>query len=163
MKYDNVSIDGKVGFIEEGHKYEVVDGEPIQFTSVTTLIKDHYEEFDEDKRSKKKSESSDPKYAGKSPDEIKKMWRDNATQKSGEGTILHEYGQHLLDYRSLKEGGKLPKAPELVKARHVPVIVDDLLLRYELAKTELLVYSEKLKIAGQSDIILKKVKDGKTM
>jgi len=125
MKYDNISIDGKVVFFEEGHVYKLLADDEFKFTSVTTIIKKYYEEFDDTS--------------------IK------AKRAANEGTILHTYGEDLLN-------GKDVKAPALTKARLVPVAVNAIYenLGYELAKTELLVYNEVLKLAGQADIVLKK-------
>jgi hypothetical protein len=155
MKYDNMSLDGKVGFIESGHKYTMIGDKDFKFNSVTTLIKDYYNAFDASAQAKKSSKDPNSKYFGKDPEEIERSWKEYAELKSSEGTILHAYGQQLLDYHGLKKGGKMPKAPNLPKARHVPVIVNKLFETHKLAKTEILLYSKDLALAGQSDILLK--------
>jgi len=156
MTYDNVSLDQKVGFMENGHKYVLMEDPDFKFTSVTTLLKNYYNKFDAEVQAEKSSKDPNSDYYGKDPKEIVDGWEAYAKLKSGEGTILHAYGQHLLDHHSLKSGGSIPKPPDLPKAKWVPEIVEDLLSRYDLAKTELLMYSKELALAGQSDIILKK-------
>ena len=43
---DNISIDNKVGFIEDTHTYIMLEDDTFKFNSVTTLIKEfEYEEF----------------------------------------------------------------------------------------------------------------------
>lgn len=156
MKYDNESLDGEVGFIEDVHKYILKKDEGFRFTSVTTILKDYYEKFDAEGIAAKAVTKKASKYYGRDPQEVKQEWLDLGAKASAEGTALHLYGEYLLN--------KTPVvAPDLPKARWVPEIIDKLYSSgYELAKTELLVYSELLNIAGQSDIILKKpVEDDK--
>jgi len=145
MKYDNESPDGVVGFMELGHRYEYTDTRKKIGSSVTTIIKDYHDEFITDEVAKKVSTIESSQYYGMDPEDIKKLW----IRKSEEGTELHAYGEALLQRQD-------PTVPDLPKAKWVPEIVDDLLSNYELAKAELLVYSEILDLAGQSDILLKK-------
>jgi len=140
-----MSPDGKIGFLEKGHRYEYTSTNKRIGTSVTTLIKDYHPEFITDEVAAKVSTIPTSDYYGMSVEDIKAMW----IRKSEEGTRLHEYGESLLNRED-------PEVPELTKAKWVPEIVDNLLKEYELAKAELLVYSEPLDLAGQSDIILKK-------
>lgn len=153
MKYDNISLDGKVIFIEDGHKYLMVDDDSILFNSVTTIIKDLYEPFDSDAVIAKVIEDPKSPYYKGDPEEIKAKWAAKAQKASSEGTLLHAYGEALLNGLTVKN-----PPTHLPKAKWVPEIVEDLLVKkeYELAKAELLVYSKLLALAGQSDIILKK-------
>jgi hypothetical protein len=153
MKYDNVSLDGKVGFIEKTHTYEMIDDPSIAFNSVTTIIKDFHEEFDADAVIKKIiNDPKSPYYQG-DPEEIKEKWKEKASKASSEGTLLHAYGEALLN------GQKVKNPPlHLTKSAWVPEIIEDIKDKgYEVAKTELLVYSPEIYLAGQSDIILKKL------
>ena len=151
MNYDNVSVDGKVVFFEKDHVYKLLADDDFEFTSVTTIIKKYYEEFDDTGISELVSKKKTSVYYGLDPKDIREMWRKKAEKASNEGTILHAYGEDLLN-------GKDVKPPLLTKARLVPLAVKEMYedLGYELAKTELLVYSELLNLAGQADIILKK-------
>lgn len=151
MKYDNESVDGKVIFYEKNHLYEFKDRPDFRFNSVTTVLKNYYESFDAVAISEKVSEKENSEYFGMDPAEIRAIWRGKGEKASGEGTILHAYGEDLLN-------GKSVAPPALTKAKWVPKAIKEMFetLNYELAKTELLVYSEALALAGQSDIILKK-------
>jgi len=151
MKYDNESVDGKVVFFEEGHKYQFADNPSFRFNSVTTQLKNYYEAFDSVEISEKMSRKEGSIYFGMNPEVIREQWRAKGAKASGEGTRLHAYGEDLLN-------GKNTPAPALSKAKWVPKAVKAMYeeLQYELAKTELLVYSETLALAGQSDILLKK-------
>jgi len=151
MEYDNASLDGRVVFYERNHKYKLVDNPSFKFNSVTTLLKQYHESFDSARISQEMSEKVGSIYYGMSTDEILDLWSKKAKKASGEGTLLHAYGEDLLN-------GKTPDPPALAKARWVPRIIAEIKdnFKYELAKTELLVYSEIVQLAGQSDIILKK-------
>lgn len=149
--YDNASVDNKVGFIEDTHTYLFVDDKKFKFNSVTTLIKDYEEHKDSMEMATKASKNPNSKYFGQDPNKLVVEWQAKADKASGEGTILHAYGEDLLNEVENIE------VPDLPKAKWVPEIVKKLWERdYELAKTELLVYSRDLALAGQSDILLKK-------
>ena len=150
--YDNMSLDKKVGFLEKGHIYELIENPNMAFNSVTTIIKDLHEEFKTDEIIQEIINNPKSPYYKGDPEEIKKKWREKAEKASGEGTLLHAYGEALF------KGTKIKNPPvHLPKAEYVPIIIEELYAKgYELAKAELLVYSEILALAGQSDIILKK-------
>lgn len=149
--YDNASIDSRVGFVEKNHKYILVEDPKLKFNSVTTLLKEYKEPFDAEKISNMVVKKFGSEYFGRDPKEVASDWLALGAKASGEGTRLHEYGEDL--FNNVEDA----EVPDLPKAKWVPEIIKYLYdSGYELAKTELLVYSELLKIAGQSDIILKK-------
>jgi len=154
IDYDNASLDNRVGFKEEGHKYVLVEDKEFVFNSVTTLLKEYKEPFDAVKMARVVSMKVGSPYFGRKVDEIAEEWLAKGAKASSEGTRLHAYGEDLLN------GVNDVMVPDLVKAKWVPGIVKKFKHDgYEVAKTELLVYSEKLALAGQSDIILKKKVD----
>lgn len=151
MIYDNESLDARVGFIEDTHTYILKDNPKFKFTSVTTIIKDYHERFDAQATAEKVVAKKTSKYYGMDPDKVRQDWLDLGIKASAEGTALHLYGEYLLD------GVPVVGPLELPKAKWVPDIIAEFYKNgYQLATTELLVYSELLQIAGQSDIILKK-------
>lgn len=160
VQYDNLSPDGKVGFIEEGHIYRYFPDPDFKFTSVTTIIKDYEEEFDEFLQSERCSKNKrKPQYYGRPPEDIRKEWSDKANAASSMGTLLHDYGEKLLNGEDVP-AEHIPDSP---MAKYVPELVKDLWGQgYELDMTELLVYNTYLGYCGQSDIVLKKkLSDGK--
>ena len=79
------------------------------------------------------------------------------------GTKLHAYGEAILNVYKEKSDEDKPDisfipVPDSPKAIWVPQIVHRLVKEegYEVAKTELLLYSLATKISGQSDIFLRK-------
>lgn len=151
MEYDNISIDKKVVFFEKGHKYKLLEDDRFKFSSVTTQLKHYYEAFDAVGISEKVSQKEGSIYFEMDPADIREMWKKKGMKASSEGTLLHMYGEDLLN-------GKDVQAPALTKAKWVPHAIKEMFedLNYKLAKTELLVYNKELQLAGQSDIILKK-------
>lgn len=147
---DNISLDKKVGFIEDTHTYIMLDNEDFKFNSVTTLIKEfEYEEFVSEDVAKRVVKNKNSQYYGRDYLEVMEEW----VEASRMGTRLHNYGEKLLNGETV-EDHEIPDSP---KAKWVPTLINDIKDRgYELATTELLVYSVDLQLAGQSDIILKK-------
>jgi len=147
---DNISLDKKVGFIEDTHTYIMLDDAQFKFNSVTTLIKEfEYEEFVSEDVAKRVVKNKNSQYFGRDYLEVMEEW----VEASRMGTRLHDYGEKLLNGEIVKEED-IPNSP---KAKWVPILIQDIKSKgYELATTELLVYSVDLQLAGQSDIILKK-------
>ena len=155
VDYDNISLDKKVIFKEYGHKYIHTERPELKFTSVTTLIGYFKEKFDAKAISEKCCADEKSEYYGQDPEEVAAEWLRYGTECAENGTNLHTYGEGLFN--------KLPNlvAPDSPKAAHAKAAVDYLFAQgYELAITEMLVYSEILGVAGMSDIILKKRKYG---
>lgn len=150
MGYDNMSLDGRVGFLEQGHKYQFVDNPKVKFSSVTGQLSQYKEKFDAITMSEREVLKKTSAFYGGTAQEVRDAWRAKANKASSEGTLLHAYGEDLLN-------GLDVEPPNLPKAKWVPDAIKDMFdMGYDLAKTELLVYSEQLALAGQSDIILKK-------
>jgi hypothetical protein len=151
--YDNASPDGRVVFLEEGHKYIDLEDPDFKFTSVTTVLHEYGEKFDAVAISEKCAKNPKSEYYGMDPVDIRAQW-ENASK---EGTALHDYGERLLNYFDSLMIGESPVPYDHPKAKYIPEIVQQLRdTGYKLAITELLVYDLELQIAGQSDILLKK-------
>lgn len=151
---DNISMDKKVGFIEDTHTYIMLDDLDFEFNSVTTLIKEfEYEEFIPEDVARRVTKEKKSQYYGRDYKEVMEEW----VEASRMGTRLHEYGEKLLNGETVAEED-IPNSP---KAKWVPILIQEIKSKgYELARTELLVYSEELRLAGQSDIILKRKRPG---
>lgn len=166
--YDNLSLDKKVGFIEDGHRYVHLERPDIKFTSVTTLIKQYKDEFDSVGVSKKVCADPKSKYYGMDPEEVAAGWKAYGDECSAKGTELHSYGEYHFNLSAYCEAllSKKPYdgvVPDDIKVKHAEAAVKYILDKgYQLAATELLVYSTDVKVAGQSDILLKKKIYGST-
>jgi hypothetical protein len=154
IKYSNVSLDGKVAFIEEGHKYVMLSDPTIKWTSVTQLLSNYKEKFDAEATAKKVcSNKSNILYYGRDWREVVQEWNSVGKAASEDGTMLHKYGEDLFN----KVDKSCLTIPDHQKSKYVEEVVEKLFGDgYELAKTEILLYDRDIKVAGQSDILLKK-------
>lgn len=151
LEYNNISLDNKVIFIEDGHKYIHVDKPDLKFTSVTTLLHHYAEQFDAKAQATKCCNNPASKYYGMDPIVVADTWFNYGSECADKGTDLHAYGEGLFN------GTPNLVAPDNPKAVWAEQAVKDILAAgYKLATTEMLVYDTDLKIAGQSDLILKK-------
>lgn len=86
-------LDEYLVFDEPTHKYTITTDPTSKYMSVTTWNHHHFAPFDADtiitKMMKGRNWNSQNKYWGKTPEEIKQGWADNAASVSGAGTALH--------------------------------------------------------------------------
>lgn len=144
---DNLSPDGKVYFIEEGHSYHHTT-DPIKFSSPTALLALYKGHFDAEKIS--------TNYVKKhkldiTPEELRAQWSEKARVASERGSKLHAYCESLYDGWDF---GSLPEEPQARHAENALAKIKE--QGWELAKTELLVYSVNVALAGQVDLLLKR-------
>ena len=85
--------DNNLVFNEQTHKYTITTDPNSKYISVTTFNHLHFPQFDPDdiinKMMKGKRWNSTHKYWGKTPEEIKDGWNQNALSVSCQGTNLH--------------------------------------------------------------------------
>jgi len=145
IECQNLSPNGRVFFIEEGHKYyhedDIVDGNILPFDesryafrSPTGLIKEFCEEFDTIPQAQKYVKKHGLPITW---EQLVFAWDMIAEIASGDGTMLHGYGESLFN-------GWGMEAPDHPKTGHVEKLHKHLTSKYVLAKTELLVYSSVL-------------------
>ena len=149
-KYDRMSPDGAVGFIEKWHKYVLLSDPGMKFTSVTKVSAPYCEEFNADLIAKKVSKQSKGKYKGMTPEAIKKMW----IGASERGTMLHDIGENLLHGKTFNEYPDDEAIPHLLGAAKAILSSG-----WKVAGTEILFYDADIEVAGLSDIILKRGDD----
>lgn len=156
MECQNLSPNGKVLFIEEGHKYyhedDIINGvltsfedSKYAFRSPTGLIAEFYEHFDTIPQAKKYVKRHKLSITW---EQLVHAWDMLGIIASDEGTVLHGYGESLFNK------WPMPR-PDLLKATYVDNLYKHLTSRLKLAKTELLVYSDVLRLAGQVDLLMK--------
>ena len=132
---------GNIKLEESTHKYILEGHEEIEFTSVTTCISEFFEKFDKNAVAYKLV-TTIPKYKGRTAEDLISEWDATANY----GTAVHK---EIEDYIKLK------KTPEIDRA----IAGVDWLNKY-LQKsdhelfTEVIVYSEELKIAGTVDLLV---------
>lgn len=161
--------DEHIQFFEEGHKY-IVDLEPeTKYTSVTTWIHEHFEQFDADKIISKMMSGSRWKeghrYWGMTPEQIKNQWNSNKDTASSAGTNIHyeiecfnndkrftfHYtNKELLEIYMCDFGSKLSENP-LEWQYFINFVKDHPHLKPY--RTEWTVFNEDIKISGSIDMV----------
>ncbi len=146
-------------FLDEPHKYYLNNN---QLISVTTLIHQYQEEFNEDYWSNYKAEQF-----RLSQNEILSAW--NFINKKGtiKGSAIHDYAENLFQNKKyeypqeliLKEFGFDPILTEYEKTKmHVDNFYNDVHGKLIPIRTEYVVYDEESMIAGMLDILFYNVK-----
>jgi len=159
LEVDNISPDKKVFFLEEGHHYfhvdDIVNGELVEFnkskyvfrspTGILSAFKEHFDAQGVSDRYVKKHKLAI------SAAELREQWAEKARVASERGSKLHAYCESIYDGWDF---GCVPDEPQARHAENALRLLDK--SGWKLAKTELLVYNTKLRLAGQVDLLLKK-------
>ena len=138
-------------FIDNGHVYANVDPkEDFQWVSVTRLVHQFVEPFDAKKMAKKCSEGTNPKYKGKKPEEILKMWDQESKRSIDLGTWYHNQRESdMLNCNTItRDGIELPIISPLID-KDVKLAPDQTI--GEGIYPEHLVYLKSASICGQAD------------
>jgi ATP-dependent DNA helicase PIF1 len=150
-------FDDRIKFQPKGHKYWI-DGDDTDVVSATTYIKSFFSEFDTDKIVtgilKKHEYTNDPdyKYYKMDPEIIKNIWEKNRNESSGKGTDLHK---DIEDFYN-----NICPENDSVEFQYFLNFYNDHNEKYEIYRTEFLVFSEELKITGSIDALFQNVDDG---
>lgn len=140
-----------IKFEEKGHKYTNVDpADDFQWVSVTKLIGQFKEKFDAPKVAERCSKGKNPKYAGKSPEEILELWDRERDRSTDLGSWYHNQRERdMLQFKTLTRDGI-----------ELPIVKPDIDQGRKFAQSqkldagvypELLVYLRSASICGQAD------------
>ena len=150
-------LDDRIRFREKGHKYWI-DGNDTDVVSATTYIKSFFGDFDTDKIVtgilKKHEYENDPdyKYYKMDPEIIKNTWEKIRNESSVKGTDLHK---DIEDFYN-----NICPENDSVEFQYFLNFYNDHNEKYEIYRTEFLVFSEILKITGSIDALFQNVDDG---
>ncbi len=139
-----------ITFDEAAHTY--IDNHDQEYVSATSFVGRFFPKFDAVAVSERCARGRNPKYAGRTPEDIREEWADNARQSSEEGTNVHEYAEGLL-----KNWVQLPDPMSLRCERifpHVEKAVQEIKKTCDVIASEMIVFSPDLGIAGTIDLIL---------
>jgi ATP-dependent exoDNAse (exonuclease V) beta subunit len=139
--------DKDITFDEGPHIY-TIKGDS-SFTSVTTWVHHHFEEFDADKIIKNMMRSKNwpkSKYYNKTPDEIKAEWDQNRDEAAAAGTKMHYdiecfYNECYPNTNNSEEFGYFMNFEKAIGSKMTPY------------RTEWMVYHEEYRLAGSIDMI----------
>jgi ATP-dependent exoDNAse (exonuclease V) beta subunit len=152
-KINNHERDKNITFQEEGHIYEIKNGNSVfNPMSVTTIIHKFFPEFNADLIIDKmfKSNRLADKYKGKTKEEIKKEWEENGRIASELGTKMHADIERFLNKEEVLN-------ENTTEFKFFMNFWNSFIEQYPNCKpyrTEWLVYDEDRKIAGYIDCSL---------
>jgi hypothetical protein len=140
-----------IKFEEEGHKYTNLDNsKDIEWISVTKLIHQFTEKFDAPAVAEKCSKGKNPKYKGKSTEEILEMWNNENKRAIDLGSWYHNQREKdVLSCNTItRDGIELPIIS--------PIIENGIKLAPDQSVTsgvypEHLVYLKSVGVCGQAD------------
>ena len=134
LKNDNIYLNKK------DHIYTLKSNPSIQFTSVTTFVDKFFEKFDSKKIAKNLVETH-PKYSNSTIEELIKEWKDAADH----GTYVHEEIENWINDEKIPSENKSKYG---IRWLHQYKKKSNLEIY-----SEIILYSEELKISGTVDIL----------
>lgn len=144
--------DGTISSEEKSHVY-MIHGINSKPKSVTTLIHDYFPVFDADKVLKKMESSGSlesPKYAGKTPKQIKREWKKSGKEASQLGTKMHKCIEQYINKERVDE----PDTKEFLMFLSFWKEFGEKYPFLEPYRTEWIVYDEDIPLAGSIDCVL---------
>lgn len=139
-------------FKEQGHVYESIDEDKIDWLSVTSFIAMFKPKFDQQAVAKKASKSKNSKWSGMHPNDIIKAWEAESDRAIKLGNWYHAQRESdILDFKTIqREGVDLP----IIK----PLIADGVKQAPEQklqdgVYPEHFVYLKSAGLCGQSDLV----------
>ena len=146
--------DGKhvITFRESPHTY--TDNYGARYLSGTGFVGRFFHKFDAEAISLRCSQGVNPKYAGRTPDDIQAEWLAEARRGSSEGDNAHMYAEAMIS------GWPKDQAPKPISDRcvslfeQVDMAVTGLLSRFVFIGAEVVIFSPELKLSGMVDLIM---------
>lgn len=141
-----------ITFREEPHTY--TDNYGVRYLSGTSVSKPYFPEFDAKSVSEKCAKGNNPKYAGRTPEEIREEWKAEGLRGSTEGDNTHMYAEGVMSFWPATQ---LP-LPISGRCRALFISVDKaadyLFTRYDVIGAEIIIFSPGLGIAGMIDLLM---------
>lgn len=139
-----------VKFQDEGHIYSSIPS--IPWTSVTTVIESLSPEFNARNQAAISSRNPKSKWFGIPPKKIVQIWDDENKRSTDIGGLYHSKMERLAVEKGEKvHRGKLIKVFPSIMENSIKIARDQEL--EDGIYPEHLIYNEKLKVAGQSDLV----------
>jgi len=141
-------------FKEEGHIYESVDQDKINWTSVTSFIGMFKPKFDAKAQAKKSAKNKRSKWYGMTDKEILAAWNKETERAIGLGNWYHNQREaDMLDFKTIERHGvELPIIKPLVDEDNGAKIAPDQKLK-DGVYPEHLVYLKSVGLCGQADLV----------
>ena len=140
-------------FKEEGHLYESIDQDKINWTSVTSFIGMFKPKFDREGQAKKSSKNKKSKWYGMTPEEILAAWDGETKRAIKLGNFYHNQREaDMLDFKTIeRQGVQVPIIKPLVNEDGIKMAPEQKLK--EGVYPEHLVYLKSVGLCGQADVV----------
>ena len=143
-----------IKFIEDGHVYESIDNDNIDWLSVTSFISKFKPKFDPKSQAKKSAKNKRSKWYGMTEKEILEAW-DNETKRAIKlGNFYHNQREaDILELNTIERDGKeIPIIRPLVD-KETGVKIAPIQKLSDGLYPEHLVYLKSAKLCGQADLV----------
>jgi hypothetical protein len=140
-------------FIEEGHIYESIDDDKINWTSVTSLIGKFKPKFDAKSQAKKSSKNKKSKWYGMTEKEILNAWEGESQRAINLGNFYHNQREaDILELDTMQRYGvEVPIVKPIIKENGVKVAPQQKLS--DGIYPEHFVYLKSSNLCGQADLV----------
>lgn len=140
-------------FIEEGHVYESIDDDKINWTSVTSLIGKFKPKFDAKSQAKKSSKNKKSKWYGMTEKQILDAWEGESQRAINLGNFYHNQREaDILELDTMQRYGvEVPIVKPIIKENGVKVAPQQKLS--DGIYPEHFVYLKSSGLCGQADLV----------
>ncbi len=132
---------------EESHTYSLLNSD-VKFKSVTEFIHTFFKPFDEQKIAKKLTQTN-LKYKGMSVEQLINSWN----KRRDRGTIVHKQIENFINSDCTMSAAEMHNL-DLKSIQGINFINKKCLKDTNLLASEVIIYSEELKLAGTIDLII---------
>lgn len=140
-------------FKEDGHTYESIEEDNIEWLSVTSLVSKFKPKFDKEGQAKKSAKNKNSKWYGMTVEQILQAW-DNETERAiNLGNFYHNQRESdILDFKTIERNGtEVPIVKPLINENGIKLAPDQKLT--DGVYPEHLVYLKSVGLCGQADLV----------
>ena len=140
-------------FKEDGHTYESIEEDNIEWLSVTSLVSKFKPKFDKEGQAKKSAKNKNSKWYGMTPEQIIEAW-DNETERAiNLGNFYHNQRESdMLDFKTIERNGtEVPIIKPLINDEGIKLAPEQKLT--DGVYPEHLVYLKSVGLCGQADVV----------
>ncbi len=142
-----------IQFKEEGHIYESIDNDKIDWKSVTSLISMLKPKFDAKRQAKKSCKNKRSKWYGMTQQEILQAWENESNRAIKLGNFYHNQREaDFLELNTIERYGiEVPIIKPIIKENGIKISPEQKLL--DGVYPEHFVYLKSIGICGQADLV----------
>ena len=140
-------------FKEDGHSYESIEEDNIQWLSVTSLVSKFKPKFDKEGQAKKSAKNKNSKWYGMTVEQIIEAWDNETNRAINLGNFYHNQRESdMLDFKTIERNGtEIPIIKPLVNNDGIKLAPEQKLS--DGLYPEHLVYLKSVGICGQADVV----------